>query len=198
MEISFTGGAYKTFSTNLNAQECVNFIPVMGNEGPALRGSPGLKEWVDTANYAEVRGVKKMGEVLFTVVGSSVYRMSDGGVKTTCTGALETTTGALPESRMAENGSQLMIVDGKYGYIVSGTTVTRITDEDFPENPESVTYQDGYFIVTYSYSGRCYVSALNDGTSWDGTLYFNPQGRSDYSLCAFSHRRKLLVLGADT
>ena len=198
MDISFIGGAYKTFSTNLNAQECVNFIPVMGNEGPALRGSPGLKEWVDTAKYAEVRGSKKMGVALYVVVGNAVYRISELGSKTTCTGTLDTTSGALPESCMAENGSQLMIVDGKFGYIISSTAVTKITDEDFPVNPESVTYQDGYFVVTYRDSGRCYVSTLNDGSSWDGTLYFNPQGRPDNTLCAFSYRRKLSVLSADT
>ena len=198
MDISFVGGAYKTFSTNLNTQECVNFIPVMGNEGPALRGSPGLKEWVDTSNSTAVRGAKKMGAYLYAVVGSTVYRLDQDGNRFTCAGALRTKSGALPESRMAENGSQLLVVDGTFGYIVSETAVTKITDEDFPSNPESVTYQDGYFIVTFANSGRCYVSALNDGSSWDATLYFNPQGRPDNSLCAFSHRRKLLVLGADT
>jgi len=52
MEFSFAGGAYETFSKNLNAQECVNWFVHVDQEGGvsqlSLRATPGLKEWVDT------------------------------------------------------------------------------------------------------------------------------------------------------
>ena len=61
MQIPFVGGAYKTFSKNLNAEECINFFPVMDKTGgktpAALRGTPGLLEWLELSDVAEMRNV---------------------------------------------------------------------------------------------------------------------------------------------
>ena len=199
MEISFAGGAYETFSKNLNAQECVNFFTHVDQEGGtsqlSLRGTPGLKEWCDTGHYAEVRGVRKMGVDIYSVVGNKVFRVVDGATSTECTGTLETNSGKVS---LDTNGSQLMIVDGENGYIVEGTTVTKITDEGFFPNPTTVTYQDGYFIVSFSGSGRGQVSDLRDGSSWDATMYFNAEGDPDNTLAILSDHRDLIMFGTGT
>jgi len=198
MEINFVGGAYKTFSPNVNAQECINLIPVLDSEGTALRGFPGLKEWVDIGIDKEVRGMKKMGRFLYVVVSDRVYQLDKYGASTLCTGRLSTTSGALPESTMAENGTQLMIVDGRKGYIVTDTTISEITDSSFPGRPNSVTFQDTYFIASFEGTGYCYPSALNDGTDWDATDRFIAHSKPDDTLCVFSHHRELSVFGEQT
>jgi len=196
MEIDFCGGGYNTFSPIVNASECVNFIPIIDKAGSkVLRGSPGLKEWCDTGKYAEVRGAHKMGSYKYSVVGNAVYRVSESAVSTACTGTLGTSSGSVS---MADNGGELMIVDGQKGYIVEGTTVTEITDEGFFNNPTSVTYQDGYFLCTFQGSGRIQVGDLNDGTSWDATMYFNAEAKPDNSLCVISNHRVLTVFGSET
>jgi len=91
-----------------------------------------------------------------------------------------------------------MIVDGKFGYIAKNNILTKITDEGFFKNPTTVTYQDGYFIVTFSGSGRAQVSDLNDGTSWDATMYFNAEGYPDNTLAVFSDHRDAIMFGEDT
>jgi hypothetical protein len=196
MEIDFCGGAYKTFSKIVNASECVNFIPIVDKAGSkVLRGTPGLLEWCDTGKYAEVRGVHNMGSYLYAVVGNAVYRVNSAGTSTACTGTLGTSSGSVS---MADNGGELMIVDGTNGYIVEATTVTQITDEGFFSNPTTVTYQDGYFICTFSGSGRIQIGDLNDGTSWDATMYFNAEAKPDDSLAVLSNRRILSVFGSKT
>ena len=199
MKLDFAGGAYKTFSKNLNAQECVNFFTHIDQEGGAsvlsLRGTPGLKEWCDTGKYAEVRGEKKMGSHLYSVVGNKVFRVNTSKVSTECTGTLNTSSGKVS---MATNGSQVMIVDGAKGYTVTGITVTQITDEGFFSNPTTVTYQDGYFIASFRNSGRAQVSDLNDGTSWDSTMYFNAEGDPDDTVAILSDHRDAIMFGWDT
>jgi len=199
MKIPFAGGHYETFSKPLNAQECINFYSHMDREGGSselsLRGTPGLKEWCDIGAYAAVRGLKKMGNYLYAVVGNTVYKISPSGIPTTCTGSLGTSSGRVS---MDTNGTQLMIVDGVKGYILAGVTVTQITDDAFPPNPTTVTYQDGYFIVSVFGSGRGYISDLNDGTSWDGTMYFNAEADPDNTLALLSDHRDLIMFGSDT
>lgn len=195
----FAGGAYETFSKNLNAQKCVNFFAHIDQEGGtsilSLRGTPGLKEWCDTGKYAEVRGEKRVGDDLYAIVGNSVFRVVDSAISTECTGTLETHSG---KASMDTNGFQLMIVDGLYGYIVEGTTLTKITDEGFFKYPTTVTYQDGYFIVAFKGSGRGQVSDLNDGSSWDATMYFNAEGDPDKTKAILSDHRDLIMFGEDT
>ena len=202
MIYNFCGGAYKTFSPNLNAQECVNFESIVdkqsGKSIVSLRGTPGLKEWVDTGKYAEVRGSHKMGSYLYVIVGNAVFWVATDGTKIECTGTLSASSGTISETMMADNGTQLMIVDGINGYTITGTVLTQITDTDFPNNPTSVTYQDGYFVVTRNNSGRVYISDLNDGTSWDGTMYFNAEAKPDNLLTGISNHRILSLFGSDT
>lgn len=199
MEIQFAGGAYETFSKNLNAQECVNWYTHIDQEGGvsklSLRGTPGLKPWCDTGKYAEVRGEKKMGSFLYAVVGESVFKVSDGAIAAECSGVLDTNSGKIS---LDTNGFQLMIVDGEFGYIVEDTTLTKITDDGFFPNPTTVTYQDGYFIVSFRGRGIGQVSDLNDGSSWDGTMYFNAEGDPDNTLAILSDHRDCIMFGTDT
>jgi hypothetical protein len=205
MQINFAGGAYETFSKNLNAQECVNFYVHIDQEGGvsqlSLRGTPGLKQWVDTGHFAEVRGVHKLGSYLYAVVGNRVYMISSSGVSTLCTGTLETASGYVSMASIAATDTtraQLMIVDGLSGYVVISTTVTKITDDSFQSFPETVTSQDSYFIVSLRNSGWCYISDVGDGTSWNDTINITAGGYSDNVLAIISDHRDLFLIGEKT
>ena len=199
MESNFAGGAYETFSKDLNAQECVNFYTHVDKEGGvsqlSLRGTPGLKEWCDTGHYAEVRGVHKFGINGYAVVGNRVYRVSRDGAETLCSGTLDSSVGTVS---IDNNGVQMMIVDGVTGYIVTSTTVSKITDDGFPANPKTVTSQDTYFLVTYGGNDWVAISDPADGTSWDTTQEFTAQGSPDHILAVFSDHRDVFALGEET
>ena len=199
MELSFSGGAYETFSKNLNAQECVNFFTHVDREGGvsklSLRGTPGLKEWCDAGHYAEVRGCHVFNGFVYQVVGNRVYRVDSNANATLCTGTLDTFTGTVS---MADSPTQLMIVDGDSGYIVVSRTVTKITDEDFQPNPETVTYQDSYFIVSVKNSSWCYISDPADGTLWNSTQRIAAGGYSDNVVCVISDNKNLYLIGTET
>ena len=197
MEVNFAGGAYQTFSKDLNAQECVNFfvhIDQHGSTSPlSLRATPGLKEWCDTGHRDEVRGLHKFGSYVYAVVGNRIYRINKEKSATLCTGNLSSGSGAVS---IASSASEVMIVDGTKGYIISETTLAEITDDAFPDAATTVTYQDGYFLV--SAGSRIYISDLLDGTSWDGTMYFNAEGQADNTLAVESFHRDIIPFGTES
>lgn len=127
--------------------------------------------------------------VAYSVVGNKVFRHGSTGTKTECTGILGTSTGIV---QMEGDGTYMMIVvPGVDAYYVLGTTVTKVTDADFP-TPSSLTYQDGYFIVTKSWSGEYYISGLHDPSSWGELDYEIAAGLPDNGVRVFMDHRELL------
>jgi len=169
------------------------YDPEQENGQPALIGTPGLTLF-GTTKIAQVRNGRVFGGYLYVVVGDTCFQVNTAGTATALATTLDTSTGHV---FMKDNGTQLMITDGTSGYIVTGTTLTKITDEDFP-TPSSLAYQDGYFIVTEADSGRIYISGSYDGTTWDALDYTTAEGHPDDALVVISDHRELWIFGEET
>jgi hypothetical protein len=93
-----------------------------------------------------------------------------------------------------------MIVDGQDGWIynISSAAFTQITDADFPSNVDSVTQQDGYFIVGDPNTQNFFISALNDGLTWSALDFETAEFESDNIVTVKSFRDKLYVFGSKT
>ena len=161
MRIPFVGGSYTGRSTNNNAQRCVNLFPVIdrndAKEVLSMYGTPGLNlfcaveaEAADTV----MRAQHVMGGVMYVVLGPRVYSVTSAGVATLL-GTITTSAGYVG---MDDNGTQVIIVDGTAnGYLIEAGVLTAISDADFPA-ASSVTFQDGYFIVTETGTGKIFIS----------------------------------------
>ena len=88
----------------------------------------------------------------------------------------------------SSNGTQVMIVDGTYGYIYNTVTnvFVQITDVDFPANPVTVTFLAGRFIVNFAGSSRFYVSDNYNGLSWEPLLFANAETNPDPILAVWA------------
>lgn len=180
IDIGFIGPAYESRSLNLNAQRCVNLYLEMG--GPkgktpiALYGTPGLLEFADIGGDG-VRGMYHVpSNNLFAVSNNKFSEISRAGIVTE-RGTLNSSSGRVS---MADNGTQIMIVDGTDGYIYNLTTevFVQITDVDFP-GADTVDFIDGYFAINRPDTGEWYVSALNDGLTWSATDFTTAESSSD-------------------
>ena len=199
MQIPFTGGAYTGRSTNANAQQCINLFPVVDKIGAkdevVLYGTPGTKLFstlVAGEDYS-VRCMHVLGNYLYAVYGSTVYKVIANGTVTDL-GDISTSTGAV---FMADNGTEIIIVDGTdSGYLITAGALAVIADTDFPV-ATSVTFQDGYFIIT-SENGTYYISALYDGTSWDALDFASAEAAPDDALRVISNSNDLWIFGDKT
>jgi hypothetical protein len=99
---------------------------------------------------------------------------------------------------MEDNGSQILIVDSSQtGYYIEGFKLRQITDTDFI-SASSVTFQDGYFIVTEKDTGKIWVSGLYDATSWDSLDFATAESKPDYATRVLSSQRELWIFGEET
>ena len=205
MEIPFIGGAYTGYSRNINAQRCVNLFPVIDQQDAksvlALYGTPGLVEFIDTSKII-VRGMHEFitdvgaygfGRVLYYVADNTVYSVTyDGNIISTL-GTITTNSGNV---FMADNGTEVIIVDGTpNGYLITGGVLSAITDTDFPV-ATTVTYQDGYFIVTAN--DLIYISGLYDGTSWNALDFASAEANPDSATRVISNSKDLWIFGTSS
>ena len=62
LEYNFMGGAYEGRSAKQNAQQCINFYPVLDRAGGMVKSlypTPGLKEWVDVSFDHPTRNLRQ-------------------------------------------------------------------------------------------------------------------------------------------
>lgn len=168
MIIPFVGQTYQMEAVSFDSQRCVNLYPIVSESGTsksvsALRGTSGLELFTSVGGGPIRGGIESSGRAFF-VSGNELYEVLVGGTST-LRGELSTSTGAVS---LEENPTQIMIVDGAYGYIFNKATdvFEQITDADFPI-PSDLTYQDGYFIVTEASSAKFFISGINNGLTWD-------------------------------
>lgn len=161
----FIGPSYTLQSVNVDAQRCVNLYPEMdeageGNEGEvmSLVGTPGLR-LLATLPTGPVRGAftDSRGQ-LWAVGGNVLYSVSPLFVASVV-GTLNTSLGPVS---MADNGLEMVLVDGPSGYsfTYSGSVFAVITDSGF-QGATQVACMDGYFIFIKPATQQFYLSGIN-------------------------------------
>jgi hypothetical protein len=198
----FIGPTYEQRSVNVDAQKCVNMYPElnelgMGKAGErfALVGTPGL-ELLVTIGDGPIRGMHVGSNgTLYVVSDNKVYSVSSAWVATEL-GTLDTTSGNVS---FADNGTQACFVDGTSGYIItlSSGAFAKITDPDF-QPADQVTFQDGYFIFNRTGTQQFFISAINDGTSFDALEIASAEGNPDNIVAILSNNRDLWLFGGNS
>lgn len=157
-------------------------------------GTPGENLFLDVGATPFRGGLEfEPGSIAFAVHRGVLYEINNAGVATN-RGLLLTTTGRVS---MSHNGTQVMIVDGTYGYIYNTSTLVfaQIVDPDFPANPTTVTFLAGRFVVSFSSSGRFYESDAYNGLSWDALRFANAETSPDPINSIWSSNGQLIPLG---
>lgn len=195
----FIGPSYQLASIEIDCQRTINLYPQMdeaqtGKDGEvmALIGTPGLS-LLGTYGTGPIRGVwYTTTGVLYVVSGNTLYSVSSTWVATSI-GTLLTSSGPVD---VADNGFQLVIVDGLNGYYVDFTipgTLTQITDLNWLGS-NKVTYQDSYFIFSAPNSAEFYLSDLN-GITFTAPANTAKNGLPDKIIAQVSFNRNLWLFG---
>lgn len=166
-QIPFVGASYIERSSNLDAQVCINLFPVLGESGTAknvraLYGTPGTRPLV-ALGAGPIRGTHAPtdGSSAIVISGSAVYRMKPD-LSAVKIGNVDASTGPV---RIADNGTQAVIVTGLSGYVVDLVTnaVTVIADEAF-YGASAVDILDTYAIFNRPDTNQFYISGSNEIT----------------------------------
>lgn len=155
--------------------------------------APGLKR-LATVGTGPIRAIYTTNTGRLAVVsGNKLYSVSAGMVPLE-SGTLESISGRVD---MADNGNQLMIVDGKAGYVVSLITgvFQKITSEFFM-GANRVWFIDGYFMVNNPGTGQFQISKLYDGITWDGLDFGVAEGLPDPVVSGLANNRQAWIFGS--
>lgn len=199
MKIGLVGPTYQERSLPFDAQRSVNLYPVldkMGKEVAAMYGTPGLSLFA-TAGADAIRGsYVTAGGRGFVVGGDTLYEVNTDG-STTVRGTLNSDSGAVT---MDENGVQLGVCDGTDFYILTLATdvFAEVTDADLPSPAATVTFIDGYFVINQGGTGKFYISALYDGTSWNALDFATAESSPDELIRVMNAVGVLWLLGTKT
>jgi hypothetical protein len=220
-KIAFIGPAYQARSISVDGQECVNLYPEINNVNSksvqSLVGTPGYTLFTTMIGNGICRGlyVTSSGRC-FGVCGNTLNELR---LNNTCInrGTIGTIVGE--PVTMDENGNQLLIADGRFGYVfdlinwqdastgtnhiantlakiptgdvtISGVTVT----SEFPKATH-VVFKDGYFVANNVGTGQVFVSRAYDGMTWDASLYQTAEGSPDKLLSIIHTNNELWLFG---
>jgi hypothetical protein len=201
MKIPFFGLGKASRSQTVTAKVIQNLYmeqrPAGEKASVVAYGTPGLELFISFGDTA-IRGWISFpkDDVFYAVHRGTLWEVNNAGVKTSV-GTLDTTEGKV---QLAHNGTQVMIIDGTYGYTYNTSTDTfaKITDVDFPTSTGGLGFQDGYFIVSQSTTGRYYISAPYDGTAWDGLDFANAETSPDPLVNIITNQGEVLLFGTTT
>jgi len=201
MLFNFVGGSYVYRSVNYDCQRAINLYPASSESGNSkgqfiLCPTPG-RVLFSTLPVQSIRGEYTNLSRAFVVSYNTLYELfSDGSY--VALGILNTFSGNVS---MADNGLQLMIVDGTPtgGYIFDLTTgvFTQITAPAFGGGV-LVCFIDGYFMVNVPDSGIYQWSGIYDGLAWDGADTANAEGSPDNLVALVVAHRQVFLIGGHT
>jgi hypothetical protein len=199
VKIGLVGGSYQQRSLPFDAQRSVNLFALADRKGSdvsSLLGTPGLNIF-STCGAGPIRGGQDTANGrAFFVSGNSIYEITSAGASI-LRGTLLTSSGAVS---FADNGLQLGVCDGAYGYIFTYATnaFVQITDLDFPSPAGGIDFIDGYFIVNQKNTGKFFISAINNGLSWAALDFATAESSPDNLVRAVNFVGQLGLLGENT
>jgi hypothetical protein len=156
--------------------------------------TPGLVLFTNFGS-APIRGLIVADSYLYVVFRNQLYKVNNVGTAT-AVGTLSTTEGRVD---MAFNGSQVGIVDGQFMYMyatASGSFTT--VSSGLIGLPETITYQDSYFIATFQNSQQFQISAPYNGLLWDALDFASSESSPDNLVRGFADHGELVLLGLQT
>ena len=198
MKLGLVGPSYQERSLPFDAQRTVNFYPVVdetqeGKEVSALYGTPGLENFT-TAGIGPIRAVfSSTNGRAFCVSATQLFELSSVGVATS-RGTLTSDVGSVS---IDENTTQMAICDGTKIYIFTYASNAFTTPVLAASPAYTVTQLDGYFIYNTD-AGQFYISALQDGSTWDALDFATAESSPDGLVRVFATLGQLWLLGSRT
>lgn len=205
-EISLFGLGQQSKSPNITAMHRLNVyydvqvqadktaIAAYGTPGTNLFASPSTQQtrgihWfeADSALYVVQRG--DLRKVLYNGTSTVVASLT----------ALHPTDTSGKVS-MANNGTQICIVTGSYGYIYNTVTnvFTDITASLPAGGSDTVTFLDSYFIVNRAGTGQFYISGSYDGLTWNALDFATAESNPDNLMAVMSDKGYLALFGTSS
>jgi len=212
--LPFAQGFYVSESLPISAQECINYYPNPPQTSTitemALFNTPGLVEKTAAATGEFNRGSHKLADILYQVNGNNLYRIDRTvnafGPDTFAAVAVNGAVSIPGEKRVQiiDNGVQMAIIvpeeTQKFNvwiFTVAGGLV-QLSDVDFNGPVSAGVYIDSFFLFTKKDGKQFFISASNDGFSYNALDFATAAVDPDPIKAPFVLRNQLFIFGSQT
>lgn len=196
-KVNLLANAVKSRSLAASAQSLINLYPEIETDVQETRitlyGVAGKRLLCNVGDY-QCRGMIAVNGFIYAVTNNKVYKIATDGTST----LLGTINSTIGQVSMSYNGIAGLIVDGVNGYVVTTTSVTQITDTDFPNGVTWCDYLDGFFLMGGNGTQNIYGSNLLDGANYDALNFQVADGMPDNVVKGIVSSSELLAFGTDT
>lgn len=171
MKVNLIGGQSESVSIAVEDQQAINCYAIPFKSGVAQIGRHGTVLFSTIAGAC--RGSIKSANVAYALYGTTLYSINSAGTAT----SLGTIPGTGRVS-MATDQTNIVIVTGygSTGYVWDGSTLTAISDADFP-GADVVNHVSDYF--SFSYPGGWFLAELGSATSYSALDFVGLSGETD-------------------
>lgn len=200
ISIPISGPTKEDRAIQANSQRSINMYPSIKDQSAksqvVMYSHPGrTRTAIAGLGPGRSNGYRWKGN-LYWVSGAELYKQDTTDIVTKVTNNLLTSGGRVV---FAGGRDYLMLTDGSYGYYTDGTTLTQITDVDFPANTSHCSYLDGYFVVNDSQTDDFYINETQeDPSAWASLDFGTAAARPDRGLATATHAKDLYILGEET
>jgi hypothetical protein len=140
----------------------------------------------------EGRGVYTWQGLLYSVVGTTLYKINSDHVYT----SLGTIAGSGVVS-FGETATQLVICANAASYVYNNVTLAQITDTDFDNGVQCCSI-DGYVLFRRESTGIFFSSDLADATSYDALMFATAEGLADNIVGIIADHRQAILAGSQS
>lgn len=193
---NFIGGSYKSQSSFVNAERCVNFFPeiqdVPGSKARiVLYPTPGILTFADLV-AGRNRAIFYQNGRAFSVSGDQFFELFPNGTSTN----YGTVADDGRQATISANGVQLFITGGGNGYVftLATNTYAQITAAGFP-GASMGAFLDGWFIALVPSSRQINVSSLYNGLAWNASAYTILSQDTDNLVSMLTDHKQLWLFG---
>lgn len=155
-----------------------------GKTAYSINTDPGLLLFSTVAAGIAGRGIEKVGNNFYAVVGEKVYKISSNGTTTNLGTILGQKPVIISVNRKSPNAQITITADTK-NYYLENDILTEITDPDLPAGVHSNCYLNGRTIYGVV-DGRAFCSADNDTSSISALAFSEAERDSDQGTRVFA------------
>ena len=178
--ISLNEFTYTALSAPHPAPQTISSITAVGTTATLTTAAPHNLTTGSTVIISGTTPAAYSGTFVITVTGANTFTyttlIAPGGVATV----------------VGSYTVNLFIASAFGTYSVS--QFSKIVDEDYP-NAETVTWQDGYFVINPPDSQRFYISDINNGFLWDALDFASAESNPDDIVVVASDNGNLHLFG---
>lgn len=209
--INTVNGFYKDPNLHWSAQDALNVIPKMAEQGGTrtvseLLDAPGLRPYVwlginagDTFTAAGPgRGMRVVDGRLYVVAGTKLWQVTPSGVSIPL-GTIPGVGRVSMAHNQRGNGNELAIDNGSARYVYNTQTqvLTKVTDSSFPGSIKAF-FIDGYIGYVEPMGRYWGHSDLSDALSYQAFDAYEAEGQPDRIVTGNVNDREVQIFGAET